>query len=187
MAPEGEGREQPVTQQCWADTSELCMCSRVRDGWTCWTSHKVGWCLGIARYSQASCGSNVGLDIAAGKGAPRAGPFKLDVNLDLSRGTTELVHLCSLRDENGSTTVRPRPRERGGCVCMGQLCRGGQLFCAWWHLVILEPPGKKYTLVLYYQNPNNLVFVLYECSQCTAVQREITQKMWCFQALPPCL
>lgn len=77
----------------------------------CWASHEVGWCLGIALYLQASCGSNSGIDIAAGKEAPRAGCFKLDDSSDTSRGTAELVGLCIFRDGNGSTSVWPRPRE----------------------------------------------------------------------------
>lgn len=55
----------------------------------CWVLYEVGWCLGIALYLQASCDSNSGVDIAAGKETPRAGCFKLDGSSDLSRGTTE--------------------------------------------------------------------------------------------------
>lgn len=52
----------------------------------------------------------------------------------------------------------------------------------WWHLVSLEPPRKRYTLLLYYQNSNNLV--LFECLPCTAVQREITQENLMFSGTP---
>lgn len=79
--------------------------------------------VGIAQHLQASRGSNLGIAIAASKETPGAGHFKLDGSLDLSRGTAEHLHLCSLRDGNDSNTVWPRPRERGGCVCMGQLCK----------------------------------------------------------------
>lgn len=59
----------------------------------------------------ASCGSCWGTDIAASKEPPRAECFRLDGSLHLSSASAELVHLCSLRDGNGTAKAKPQGRE----------------------------------------------------------------------------
>lgn len=54
-----------------------------------------------------------------------------------------------------------------------------------WNLAIMKPTRSKYISLLYDLNPNILVlFVLHECLQHTAVQRQITQKNITFLATP---
>lgn len=56
-----------------------------------------------------------------------------------------------------------------------------------WNLAIMKPTRSKYISLLYDLNPNILVlFVLHECLQHTAVQRQITQKNITFWPLPSC-
>lgn len=114
---------QPVAQWCCVDLSGLCSCFGLREGWMHWALLEVWWCLGIAPYPQASCGSSWGTRIAASEESPRAEHFRLDGSLQLSSAAAELIHLCSPRDGNGSGTVWSSPREWGGCMCMEQLCR----------------------------------------------------------------